>query len=314
MTRRALVGQKAATMEWPLHRPFFNRPPLIKTASELAPPPYYPRESTASERDILVEVSEALFISSYRSAGDAEKVNCHGITHIISIGSEFENDARIDGIEYKIKDIDDDPDEASFISMSESLFEYAAYIDCAISSGGRVLVHCAAGASRSPTVVLAYLLIKKRWTLRSAFGHLHQVRPCIWPNIEFLRALIDLERKLHGASTIDIDEYNAWGQYDPPMHSCVSRSAVRLAGLDTARFLHGDAAAAHRTRWGREVVDGKSTLVNARRQPGRLSHASSSGKTQLVMEAYRRFELHPDGGETLDRAFGGISHSAVGTS
>lgn len=52
-----------------------------------------------------------------------------------------------------------------------------------------ILVVCAAGISRSTTVVLAYLL-KQKFTLRNAISFLLQKRPQIRPNDGFLLQLI----------------------------------------------------------------------------------------------------------------------------
>ena len=51
------------------------------------------------------------------------------------------------------------------------------FIHGAIQNDGRVLVHCAAGISRSTTVVLAYLVAKRGMSLRKAFEHTLEARP-----------------------------------------------------------------------------------------------------------------------------------------
>ena len=98
-----------------------------------------------------------------------------------------------------------------------------------VVAGERVLVHCAAGISRSSTIVLAYLVARRGYTLREAFEHVHARRPVVWPNDGFMEALIQLERRsialeqeqeqpaalTKKSSSMCLDEYQAWGQYDP---------------------------------------------------------------------------------------------------
>ena len=66
------------------------------------------------------------------------------------------------------------------------------------------------------TVVLGYLLLHKKMTLRAAFGHVYEKRPCVWPNDAFMGALIALEKKTSKAkkSTITKEEYTHWGDWE----------------------------------------------------------------------------------------------------
>ncbi|CAF2616562.1 unnamed protein product [Rotaria sp. Silwood2] len=60
----------------------------------------------------------------------------------------------------------------------------------------RCLVHCAAGVSRSATIVLAYLMKYHHNTLKEAFFFLIEKRPQIWPNEGFLLQLMRYETEL----------------------------------------------------------------------------------------------------------------------
>lgn len=64
-----------------------------------------------------------------------------------------------------------------------------AQIQEAILRGEKVLVMCAAGRSRSATVVLAYLSIYGNMSLAQAWKHLKQCRPVVDPHIELVVAL-----------------------------------------------------------------------------------------------------------------------------
>ncbi|MBN3296685.1 dual specificity protein phosphatase 14 [Amia ocellicauda] len=67
---------------------------------------------------------------------------------------------------------------------------------------GSTLVHCAAGMSRSPALVMAYLMRYKGVTLREAHEWVRGSRPYIRPNAGFWRQLLDYEKKLYGRNTV----------------------------------------------------------------------------------------------------------------
>ncbi|NXO33586.1 DS13B phosphatase, partial [Locustella ochotensis] len=96
-------------------------------------------------------------------------------------------------IEYYGVEAFDDP---SF-DLSIFFYDAANFIGRALnSSGGRVLVHCAMGVSRSATLVLAFLMIHENLTLVDALKTVSSRRN-ICPNLGFLSQLRDLDIKLN---------------------------------------------------------------------------------------------------------------------
>ncbi|CAG7836178.1 unnamed protein product [Allacma fusca] len=75
--------------------------------------------------------------------------------------------------------------------------EATEFIDNALATGGKVLVHCREGISRSATLVIAYLMMKKGMTAKEAVRLVRNKRQ-IYPNDGFLLQLCDLDLRLRG--------------------------------------------------------------------------------------------------------------------
>lgn len=73
--------------------------------------------------------------------------------------------------------------------------ETTEFIQLAIDAGGKILVHCREGISRSATLVLAYLMIKRHLTAQDAVRTVREHREII-PNEGFLKQLCVLNEKL----------------------------------------------------------------------------------------------------------------------
>lgn len=76
-------------------------------------------------------------------------------------------------------------------------FESSAdFIHKGLLSGGKVLVHCGEGISRSATLVLSYLMIKCGFSAQQSVQQVRKHRS-ILPNIGFLRQLCELNEQLN---------------------------------------------------------------------------------------------------------------------
>ena len=62
--------------------------------------------------------------------------------------------------------------------------------------GGKVLVHCRGGISRSATVCLAYLMYSRALRLDDAFDYVRARRRVISPNANFMMQLAQFEAEL----------------------------------------------------------------------------------------------------------------------
>jgi hypothetical protein len=87
--------------------------------------------------------------------------------------------------------IDDDPYE---LIMSNFDFVHLV-IRKALRDNKRILVHCAAGVSRSATLVAAYLILENNMTAQEAINFIISKRECVNPNDGFRWQLKELEER-----------------------------------------------------------------------------------------------------------------------
>ncbi|XP_017494679.1 PREDICTED: dual specificity protein phosphatase 14-like [Rhagoletis zephyria] len=104
--------------------------------------------------------------------------------------------------------VDDDPSENIFIYLDD----VATVIHNVSKKGGRTMVHCLAGASRSSTLVIAYLIKYQEYTLKNAFCYLKSLRPCARPNIGFFNYLIKYESFYHKNNSVVMQEVKIQGK------------------------------------------------------------------------------------------------------
>ena len=77
-------------------------------------------------------------------------------------------------------------------------------------NGGRVLVHCHAGVSRSATVCMAYVMKTLDYDLRSAYDYVKTKRSCVSPNLHFMGQLLEFEKRIRNsvASSCEVDGFS----------------------------------------------------------------------------------------------------------
>eukprot|EP01039_Chlorochromonas_danica_P002911 gene2911-3178_t len=91
-------------------------------------------------------------------------------------------------IRYHLLPIEDSLEQNLFLYLPSAM----AFIDQVVDEGGRVLVHCYAGISRSAAVVIAWLMQRFQWNYDKAFLHVLSCRRKICPNNHFAKTLREL--------------------------------------------------------------------------------------------------------------------------
>jgi len=76
-------------------------------------------------------------------------------------------------------------------------------------NNGKIMVHCFHGISRSASIVIAYVMKYKQWSLKKAFDHVREQRPLIKPNPFFLQQLQGYEKHLMEVEHLTLEGYPA---------------------------------------------------------------------------------------------------------
>lgn len=166
------------------------------------------------------EGGSELWLGTRRVAEDASRMRLLGVTHCVNAASGqvtnvFAAEAA-SPVKYWSIDLEDrgqvitqgqgseDAVEVAFDARAKQAF-YAAseFIDEAMAQAGSIVfVHCAGGVSRSASIVLAFLLLKRQMCLRDAWLHVKSRREVIAPNAGFFHVLLDLEQEISGVETM----------------------------------------------------------------------------------------------------------------
>lgn len=106
---------------------------------------------------------------AYNLCGDFPMIKQEiGITHVVNVTPDM---CKFPNCMYHHVPIVD----KSNVNIKDHFESTYNFIDAAISTGGRVYVHCIAGVSRSTTMVLYYLMKKRAMTLEDAYIHVWNV-------------------------------------------------------------------------------------------------------------------------------------------
>jgi hypothetical protein len=136
-------------------------------------------------RSQLQEVRERLFISNFFGARSLQRLAQAGITHVLVCAGELPTPHTEQVAYRRLSGLYD----AASCSLAEPLLGALPWMQEVLASGGRLLLHCAAGVSRSATILVAYLMWSERKTYEEALDALREARPVVDPHPAFAAQL-----------------------------------------------------------------------------------------------------------------------------
>uniref|UniRef100_A0A0D9V0M5 Uncharacterized protein n=1 Tax=Leersia perrieri TaxID=77586 RepID=A0A0D9V0M5_9ORYZ len=169
--------------------------------------------SDAASTERPSQITDYLYIGGALAARSTFTLQHLGITHVLCLcANEIgQAESQQPGLfDYRNFSINDD-ENADIIDVFQDASDFIDYVE---HIHGKVLVHCFEGKSRSATVVLAYLMLRKKFTLLQAWNMLKKVHRRAHPNDGFAKVLLDLDKKLHGKISME------WQHRRPAMKVC----------------------------------------------------------------------------------------------
>lgn len=169
---------------------------------------------SSSQTSLILPVhanSSALYLGDLSDVRNKYLFKLANITHVVSILNEYQLEMEFGNLNYssnryehlkQVKHLKLKAEDDEDTNITEIFDTAIEFIDDALyktnsDKTNNVLIHCAAGVSRSPTVTIAYLMWKNAMSLDAALQYVKQHRDCVEPNAGFLKKLKMFENYLH---------------------------------------------------------------------------------------------------------------------
>lgn len=139
----------------------------------------------------ISKVLDGLYVGGLRDAQNKEELQKHGITHVVAIHDNAQKFFP-DELKYLILEASDTPSQDLLLFMEQT----NGFIHKARKEGGKVLVHCLVGASRSVTITIAYVMLVTNLGWRDTLSALRAARSLANPNLGFQTQLSKYEDEM----------------------------------------------------------------------------------------------------------------------
>lgn len=168
-------------------------------------------------------ITENIWLSGYKAASELWEANPAGITHVLDVST---NDPYLEAesISYMHCPFHDGHD-----IPADKFAAAMAFMRFASEHKGRILVHCAAGISRSPAIVASFLHYSGAMEFNDALGFVMSRRPIVNPAV----SVINSARKLLGAWPYD----GSMGMRDTETSKLIEDTIITLV-VEQAKKMH----------------------------------------------------------------------------
>jgi len=133
-----------------------------------------------------------------------------------------------------------------------------------------------AGVSRSASLVCAYLMKYENMSLRQSYQYVKMARPIIRPNVGFWRQLIEYEKRLRGANTVQMVPARYGCDDVPDVYIDEIRSAAHPSSSTSSSALSSS------TQFGRPYRTQALSSTKDDSMTSRLSNISLSNGSSII--------------------------------
>ncbi|CAD5207378.1 unnamed protein product [Bursaphelenchus okinawaensis] len=222
----------------------------------------------------ISEINDHLYLSG---AGvlQPENLKKKKITCVVNATNE-EPAAYLPGIDYLKIRIDDSP----YAHLDHYFDMVADRIRSVKERGGRTLVHCMAGVSRSASLCIVYLMKYERMSLAQAYTCVKSARPIIRPNIGFFKQMVAYEKKLRGHATVAMVRVDGCDMDVPDIYANeLRRHAAYRSAISATSRLEDDGQRAKSAALPLEYTKRRGLSVGCRNTDGRYRYSASNSAT-----------------------------------
>lgn len=149
----------------------------------------------------MSKITDFLYLTSAQGAKSQTSLQAKGITCVICVTLSVQcptpnyRNSFIEFIRIPVDDIPQSQLSLHFDRVADKIHEVK-------KKGGRTLVHCFAGRSRSATLCIVYLMKYDKMTLKKAHSYVKSRRSLIRPNPGFWRQMVIYEQYLFGKNSV----------------------------------------------------------------------------------------------------------------
>lgn len=145
-----------------------------------------------------------LYLGSGTNASDEEKLYAHAVFNILNVSDDVPNfHEGVLPFNYLKLDVADFGQDVGIMRVFEISFHFLEQNEAMKQP---VLIHCAAGANRSATLTIAWLMKRNQWTLREAWAFVRNKRN-ICPQTDNRKQLLLFEYEMFGKNSYEEEEF-----------------------------------------------------------------------------------------------------------